>query len=136
MKYFLWMSEQQQGPYDTDEIAKMLKDGTAAPDTLCRPEGTQEWNPIRTHLTLPVKAGFTQKTAPPPVAKPVPSLNLTDAPIATSAIAGVLRARGIGAGCDNRTVTRCHDGHGHDSIPYNFGRNRRRLSASRLCASN
>jgi hypothetical protein len=44
MKYFVWLNEQQQGPFDEDAIQKMVSEGQISHETLLCPEGGQlDW---------------------------------------------------------------------------------------------
>lgn len=47
MKFFVWLNDQQQGPFDEVTIRKMLLEGQIAQDTLICPEnGDLDWTPV------------------------------------------------------------------------------------------
>jgi hypothetical protein len=48
MKYFVWLNEQQQGPFDEEAIQKMVSEGQIAHETLLCPEGGEfNWTPAK-----------------------------------------------------------------------------------------
>ncbi|HOF49500.1 MAG: DUF4339 domain-containing protein [Verrucomicrobia bacterium] len=50
MNYFLWIDEQQKGPFEKEQILVMLRDGSITKQTLCFPESVVgddgDWNPL------------------------------------------------------------------------------------------
>jgi TM2 domain-containing membrane protein YozV len=49
MRYFLWIDDKKHGPYESEQIRRMLDKGEVAPVTLAAAEdGTDKWTP--THL--------------------------------------------------------------------------------------
>lgn len=47
MKFFVWLNDQQQGPFDEETIRKMFAEGQIARDTLACPEGGElDWTPV------------------------------------------------------------------------------------------
>jgi hypothetical protein len=47
MKYFLWIGEKQDGPYNASQIIEMLLSGTITKQTLYLPEGSSsDWEPL------------------------------------------------------------------------------------------
>lgn len=48
MKFFVWLNEQQQGPFDEETIQKMVSDGQVMHETLLCPEGGDvDWTPAK-----------------------------------------------------------------------------------------
>jgi hypothetical protein len=48
MKFFAWLNDQQQGPFDEETIRKMISEGQIAQDTLVCPEGGDlDWTPVK-----------------------------------------------------------------------------------------
>ncbi len=48
MKFFVWLNEQQQGPFDEEAIQKMVSDGQITHETLLCPEGGDlDWTPAK-----------------------------------------------------------------------------------------
>jgi hypothetical protein len=48
MKFFVWLNEQQQGPFDEEAIQKMVSDGQITHETLLCPEsGGVDWTPAK-----------------------------------------------------------------------------------------
>lgn len=46
MRYFLWINDKKEGPYEPEQIRLILDKGEVAPVTLALPEdGTDEWTP-------------------------------------------------------------------------------------------
>jgi uncharacterized protein YbjQ (UPF0145 family) len=53
---FLWINEQAQGPFDIDQVTKMLADGVINHHTLWSQEGDQQWQAI-SELPMPRAGG-------------------------------------------------------------------------------
>jgi hypothetical protein len=48
MKFYVWLNEQQQGPFDDETIQKMVLDGQITHETLLCPEGGDlDWTPAK-----------------------------------------------------------------------------------------
>lgn len=48
MKFFVWLNEQQQGPFDQEAIQKMVSDGQITHETLlCLEGGDLDWTPAK-----------------------------------------------------------------------------------------
>jgi len=65
MNYYLYLNEQQVGPYTEEQIRELVAAGTVAQTDLCWHEGLTEWQPLNTIL------GFVQVAAPPPQPQPI-----------------------------------------------------------------
>jgi hypothetical protein len=67
MKFFVWLNDQQQGPFDDETIRIMISEGQITPDTLlCLEGGDLDWTPA--------KDLFFQDTTPESFA-PLPSVD-------------------------------------------------------------
>ena len=48
MKFFAWLNDQQQGPFDEETIRKMISEGQITQDSLVCPEGGDlDWTPVK-----------------------------------------------------------------------------------------
>lgn len=48
MKFFVWLNDQQQGPFDDETIQQMISEGQVTQDTLLCPEGGDlDWTPAK-----------------------------------------------------------------------------------------
>ena len=63
MKYFLWIKENQAGPYEPEQIRGWLQAGGIDADTLAYPEdGSSDWSPIKKFSDIVAAPSLT----PPP----------------------------------------------------------------------
>ena len=71
MKYFLWIDEKKQGPYDDEQIRAMLARGEVPRVTsVLSEDGTGDWTPT----FLPELVGLAKPLEPPKVQQPPPIL--------------------------------------------------------------
>jgi hypothetical protein len=71
MKYFVWLNEQQQGPFDEESIQKMVSDGQITHETLLCPEGGDlDWTPAKELFPPDLQIESTTATVVPS-AKPL-----------------------------------------------------------------
>jgi hypothetical protein len=47
MKFFVWLNDKQEGPFDEEAIRQMLSQGQIAQDTLACPEGSEDWVSVK-----------------------------------------------------------------------------------------
>jgi hypothetical protein len=52
MSLYLWIEEQQQGPFDLDQVSEMLKSGKITDLTLWCRNGDRDWTPLKEHNLL------------------------------------------------------------------------------------
>ena len=64
MEYYLFLSEEQKGPYTLSQLQTMWRSGNITGNTLFWQEGCSEWNPLSSILHV----------LEPPLAAPAPSL--------------------------------------------------------------
>lgn len=84
-KYFLWIDEKQDGPYEPEQIREMLDKGGISGSTLCHPEnGSGGWTPIS--YVQDIVRSLKHPVPPTPKAALAPGLP----PILNSRVAGVL----------------------------------------------
>jgi hypothetical protein len=75
MKYFLWIGEQADGPYDKPQLVEMLLSGKITKETLWIPEnGKEDWQPVSAIPDL-LHVGSPQ---PAPAASPRGEVNTSD----------------------------------------------------------
>ena len=113
MKYFLWIDEKQDGPYEPEQIREMLRKEIITGVTLGHPEdGTGEWSPIGIFPNVIYTAKpLNQSPASPPA--PVRSFSLpqvkdssTASALAVIAVLELIAApiAGLVLGSDNTLV--------------------------------
>ncbi len=79
MQFFVWLNDQQQGPFDEETIQRMVSEGQIANETLLCPEGGDlDWTPAKElfppdFLATPRKA-VVCSPGPPVLEKPADSL--------------------------------------------------------------
>jgi hypothetical protein len=82
MNYYLWLNEQQQGPFEEGEIRELLRTGEITGDTSAYTEGIGGWQPL--HALFPEIAASVVPTALPTTSEgenaPPPSPPRTDGP--------------------------------------------------------
>jgi hypothetical protein len=63
MKFFAWLNEQQQGPFDEETIQKMVSEGQITHETLLCPEGGDlDWTPAKELFPPDLSSTLAQET--------------------------------------------------------------------------
>jgi len=56
MVYFVLHNDAQEGPYETADVKRLLREGRYAPENLCWREGWEEWRPLSSVIGLVAKS--------------------------------------------------------------------------------
>ena len=74
MKFFVWLHDQEQGPFGEETIQKMISDGQVSHETLLRPEdGELDWTAAKDLFPQEsVTEGFAATSSPPVLANGSP----------------------------------------------------------------
>jgi len=75
MVYFVLHDNVQEGPYVTQDVKRLLREGRYAPENLCWREGWEDWRPLSSVLGLVAKSGETSENAAPDEGAPGPPQN-------------------------------------------------------------
>jgi len=65
MVYFVLHNNAQEGPYATQDVKRLLREGRYAPGSLCWREGWEEWRPLSSILGLVAKSGESEDNTAP-----------------------------------------------------------------------